>query len=67
MPIFAHPGSDQDANSGTRTATVAWVVAAIFYFYQYVLRSAPSVMIPQLSEAFALSSMGVASMLGLFY
>jgi MFS family permease len=43
------------------------VVAAIFYFYQYVLRSAPSVMMPQLSEAFAISSTGVASILGLFY
>jgi MFS family permease len=42
-------------------------MTAIFYFYQYMLRSAPSVMMPQLSEAFALSSMGVASILGLFY
>jgi len=32
-----------------------------------MLRSAPSVMMPQLSEDFALSSMGVASILGLFY
>ncbi|HLO05416.1 MAG TPA: MFS transporter, partial [Terriglobales bacterium] len=50
-----------------RTAVVAWVVAAIFYFYQYVLRSAPSVMMPQLSEAFGISSLGMASILGLFY
>ena len=50
-----------------RTAVVAWVVAAIFYFYQYVLRSAPSVMMPQLSEAFGLSALGVASIVGLFY
>jgi MFS family permease len=42
-------------------------MTAIFYFYQYMLRSAPSVMMPQLSKAFALSSMGVASILGLFY
>ena len=68
MPqVFAHPGSDRDTSTGIRTAAVAWVVTAIFYFYQYVLRSAPSVMMPQLSEAFALSSMGMASMLGLFY
>jgi len=50
-----------------RTAVVAWVVAAIFYFYQYVLRSAPSVMMPQLSDAFGISSLGMASILGLFY
>ena len=68
MPqVIAHPGSDQDTSTSIRTAVVAWVVAAIFYFYQYVLRSAPSVMMPQLSEAFALSSTGVASILGLFY
>jgi MFS family permease len=42
-------------------------VAAVFFFYQYALRSAPSVMMPQLSAALSLSSMGVASMLGLFY
>ena len=65
--VFAHPGSDRDTSTGIKAAAVAWVVTAIFYFYQYMLRSAPSVMMPQLSEAFALSSMGVASMLGLFY
>ena len=68
MPqALARPGSDQDTSTGTRTAAIAWVMTAIFYFYQYMLRSAPSVMMPQLSEAFALSSMGVASILGLFY
>jgi MFS family permease len=50
-----------------RTATVAWLVTATYYFYQYTLRSAPAVMIPQLSDAFGLTAMGVASMVGLFY
>ena len=31
-----------------RTATVAWLVTAVYYFYQYTLRSAPAVMMPQL-------------------
>lgn len=48
-------------------ATVAWLLAAIYYFYQYALRSAPAVMMPQLSEAFGLSALGVASIVGLFY
>ena len=52
---------------GAKTAVVAWLVTAIYYFYQYSLRSAPAVMMPQLSEAFGLSAMGVASMAGLFY
>lgn len=45
----------------------AWLVASIFYFYQYVLRSAPAVMMPQLSEAFGLSAVGLAALLGLLY
>jgi MFS family permease len=68
MPqVSAHPASDRAIGAGAKTAVVAWVVAAIFFFLQYALRSAPSVMIPQLSEAFGLSAMGVASLLGLFY
>jgi len=49
------------------TAVVAWLLAAVYYFYQYTLRSAPAVMMPQLSEAFGLSALGMASMVGLFY
>ena len=54
-------------SQGTRTAVVAWLITAVYYFYQYTLRSAPAVMMPQLSEAFGLSALGVASMVGLFY
>jgi MFS family permease len=48
-------------------AVVAWVLTAVYYFYQYSLRSAPSVMMPQLSAAFGVSALGVASIVGLFY
>jgi MFS family permease len=51
----------------TRTAVVAWLITAVYYFYQYMLRSAPAVMMPQLSDAFGLNTMAVASMVGLFY
>jgi MFS family permease len=47
--------------------TVAWILTAVYYFYQYALRSAPAVMMPELSSAFNLSALGVASMVGLFY
>src|SRR5262245_28045724 len=50
-----------------KAAGVAWLITAVYYFYQYTLRSAPAVMMPQLSDAFGLSAMGVASMVGLFY
>src|SRR4026209_3034558 len=45
---------------------VAWLITAVYYFYQYTLRSAPAVMMPQLSEAFGLTAAGVASLAGLF-
>ncbi len=54
-------------SNASKAAGVAWLVTAVYYFYQYTLRSAPAVMMPQLSEAFGLTSMGVASMVGLFY
>jgi MFS family permease len=51
----------------TRTAVIAWLATAVYYFFQYMLRSAPGVMMPQLSEAFGVTTMGVASIAGLFY
>ena len=48
-------------------ATIAWVITAVYYFYQYTLRSAPAVMLPELSTAFGMSATAVASMAGLFY
>jgi MFS family permease len=46
---------------------VAWLITAVYYFYQYVLRAAPAVMMPELSQAFGLTTVGVASLAGLFY
>jgi len=40
---------------------------AVYYFYQYALRSAPSVMMPQLAEAFGVSALGVSAIVGMFY
>ena len=61
----------QTKRSGTATSigvvTVAWLLTAVFYFYQYSMRSAPAVMVPELSTAFGLSAVGVASLVGLFY
>jgi MFS family permease len=54
-------------STSVRVATVAWLLTAVYYFFQYALRSAPAVMMPQLSDAFGLSVVGVASIVGLFY
>jgi MFS family permease len=53
--------------NATAAIKVAWLITALYYFYQYVLRSAPAVMMPELSQAFGLSAVGVASLAGLFY
>lgn len=50
-----------------RIAVVAWILTAIYYFYQYALRSAPAVMMPELSSAFGLTPIAAASIVGLFY
>ena len=39
----------------------------VFYFIQYALRSAPGVMIPELSATFGLTALGVSSLLGLYF
>jgi MFS family permease len=45
----------------------AWLLVASYYFYQYALRSAPSVMMPQLTEAFGVNALGVSAIVGMFY
>ena len=57
----------RDLHQSLRLAAVAWMLAAIYYFYQYALRSAPAVMMPELSDAFGISPLAVASLVGLFY
>jgi MFS family permease len=42
-------------------------VVAVYYFYQYALRSAPSVMMPQLTEALGVNALGVSAIVGMFY
>lgn len=56
-----------ELHKSLRIAATAWMLAAIYYFYQYALRSAPAVMMPELSSAFGISPLAVASIVGLFY
>jgi MFS family permease len=48
-------------------AVGAWLLVAVYYFYQYALRSAPSVMMPELADAFDTDALGVSAIVGLFY
>src|SRR3954454_22693102 len=55
-------------SSKLRIAAVgAWLLVAVYYFYQYALRSAPSVMLPQLTQAFGVNALGVSAIVGMFY
>ncbi|HKP69893.1 MAG TPA: MFS transporter, partial [Pyrinomonadaceae bacterium] len=66
-PATMDVASEAGTRNNVRVAAVAWLLVSVYYFYQYALRSAPSVMVPQLSEAFGLSAIAVASLAGLFY
>ena len=60
-------GQRSGATTSMGVVAAAWLLTAVFYFYQYSMRSAPAVMVPELSAAFGMSAVGVASLVGLFY
>jgi MFS family permease len=51
----------------SRAALGAWLLVAFYYFYQYALRSAPSVMMPQLTQSLGVDALGVSAIVGMFY
>ena len=63
VPLTTAPS----ARIGTTGFIIAWAFCLLFYFGQYALRSAPGVMVPELTSAFGLSTLGVSSLLGLYY
>ncbi len=46
---------------------IAWGFCLVFYFGQYALRSAPGVMIPELTSTFGLTALGISTLVGLYY
>jgi MFS family permease len=70
-------GSDSEkartSNDGGMTkripmaALAAWLLVAVYYFYQYALRSAPSVMLPELTGALGVNALGLSAIVGMFY
>lgn len=67
MATVAYPTTGRSTQTLSKTAAVAWLVAAFFYFYQYVERSSPSVMMSQLSDTLGKSTLEVASLVAFFY
>src|ERR1700755_173032 len=61
-------GGTRPAASDFHTAfIVAWLFCLLFYFMEYAVRSAPSVMLSELTTAFGLTTVGLSSLIGLYY
>ncbi|KQT22177.1 hypothetical protein ASG31_02205 [Chryseobacterium sp. Leaf404] len=46
---------------------IAWVFGLVFYFLDYIIRSSPGVMLPQLSDHFDTSNIDLIWMIGTYY
>ena len=53
--------------SATRLFILAWVFGLIFYFLDYVIRSSPAVMLPQLAEQFKVTPVTLVTIIGTYY
>jgi MFS family permease len=66
-PITATVLSDTTIARRTRAFQIAWGLGLCFYFIEYAARSAPAVMIQDLSVAFGTTAIGVSAILGSYY
>jgi MFS family permease len=53
--------------SYTKYYVIAWVFGLIFYFLDYVIRSAPAVMFPELSQSFSVNEIRLVEIVGTYY
>ena len=65
--IAVHERKPAKASDFHAAFIVAWAFCLLFYFVEYAVRSAPSVMLPELTSAFSLSTAGLSSLIGLYY
>ena len=66
-PITTVAVTEATSTSRTRAFQFAWGLAMCFYFLEYASRSAPAVMIPELTQAFGMTAVGVSAILGTYY
>ena len=66
-PITTAAVPEATTTSRTRAFQIAWGLAMCFYFLEYASRSAPAVMIPELTQAFGMTAVGVSAILGTYY
>ena len=65
--VAIHESKPAKAGEIRAAFVVAWAFCLLFYFMEYAVRSAPSVMLPELTSAFGLSTTGLSSLIGLYY
>ena len=65
--IAVHEPKPAKASDFHAAFIIAWAFCLLFYFMEYAVRSAPSVMLPELTTAFGLSTAGLSSLIGLYY
>jgi len=53
--------------SYTKYYVIAWVFGLVFYFLDYVIRSAPAVMLPELSQNFSVDEIKLVTIIGTYY
>lgn len=54
-------------NTQARYFIIAWALGLVFYFLDYATRSAPAVMIPELTQVFGVSTVGLVAIIGTYY
>ncbi|MCO6515172.1 MAG: MFS transporter, partial [Snodgrassella sp.] len=60
------PGGNQ-SSALNKTFVIAWLICAIFYFVQYALRSAPSIMQSEMIATLRISKVEMAAIIGLYF
>lgn len=53
--------------SYTKYYIIAWVFGLVFYFLDYVIRSAPAVMLQELSQNFSVNEIRLVTIIGTYY
>lgn len=53
--------------STSRTAWAVWIIASIFYAYQYILRVMPSIMMPDIMQQFGIGAAAFGQFSGVYY
>ena len=65
--IAVHESKSATTSEFHAAFIVAWAFCLLFYFMEYAVRSAPSVMLPELAKSFGLSTAGLSSLIGHHY